>query len=548
MLGSEWKITEAGENLLTNNGSIKDKNTIQKNALNTDIKEYGAPTLESQLKNGKVSNTVLQIQKIRNISAPKANENSQAAPRMLKLILTDGSTIVQAIEISHVGALSLDKTPPGSKVLITEGNILNGYLLINASNCKYLGGQVESLMEKWTLSKSLYNNKRQSSTDGPPAWVNFGCKIQASISDKNFKSIDEKTKETSEFDLQRKDAIAEVTSGAVKKVFGGGTKQPAYESKAGSSKTGPNKSDNERGRNRGRNLKGSKNEEKDVEERPLKPSEKVSLFSFLEDKLPVQEPVQSIAQNSTKNNYSKDNNPTSKYEPQGKQNYNNPKQFNQPNKQANYQNPPRKNNYQQNGRNNFYSQESYNQGQQFNQGHQSSSSYQKNEKFSGSYNKSYEQPTNFKLNSNQNKYQNNADVNHVANDLTKMQINNQFASRSLRQHLNLTSNSNVGAAKFNDRTPSRTNDETLNVGQECLAKYWEDGKFYNALITAVTDKTYVVQFKGYNNIEEILKKDCKPAGTNSGKNTDFCSNNTQHSGTMEFRRSGSHRSNSYYKQ
>ena len=53
-----------------------------------------------------------QVQKVRNVAAPKANEGSQAAPRMLKLTLTDGVSSVNAIEletINHVGVLSLNE-------------------------------------------------------------------------------------------------------------------------------------------------------------------------------------------------------------------------------------------------------------------------------------------------------------------------------------------------------------------------------------------------------------------------------------------------------
>jgi len=48
----------------------------------------------SDLHKGKFENVdhdlaVLQIQKIRNISAPKANENSKTAPKLLKIALSD---------------------------------------------------------------------------------------------------------------------------------------------------------------------------------------------------------------------------------------------------------------------------------------------------------------------------------------------------------------------------------------------------------------------------------------------------------------------------
>lgn len=50
----------------------------------------------------------------------------------------------------------------------------------------------------------------------------------------------------------------------------------------------------------------------------------------------------------------------------------------------------------------------------------------------------------------------------------------------------------------------------FNVGDRCLAKYWEDEKYYNAEIHAVTEKTCVVHFPEYGNVEEVLRSDCLP--------------------------------------
>lgn len=50
-------------------------------------------------------NVILQIQKIRNVAAPKNNEESRAAPRLLKFFLTDGKNNFQAIEIEHISFL-----------------------------------------------------------------------------------------------------------------------------------------------------------------------------------------------------------------------------------------------------------------------------------------------------------------------------------------------------------------------------------------------------------------------------------------------------------
>lgn len=105
---------------------------------------------------------VLQVQKVRNVAAPKANEDSQAAPRMLKLTLTDGLNFCQAIEINSIPAISRDRTSPGSKVMIKNAKVVAGYVLLQASSCVYLGGKVPALYEKWELSKSLMKSARQT--------------------------------------------------------------------------------------------------------------------------------------------------------------------------------------------------------------------------------------------------------------------------------------------------------------------------------------------------------------------------------------------------
>ena len=48
---------------------------------------------------------VLQIQKIRNVAAPKDNEESQAAPRMLRLQMTDGHISCTAVEFSYLSKI-----------------------------------------------------------------------------------------------------------------------------------------------------------------------------------------------------------------------------------------------------------------------------------------------------------------------------------------------------------------------------------------------------------------------------------------------------------
>lgn len=510
VLGPGWFISDEGFNVISKNQTIFDKSILQKNALDTDIKQIGLPVLSKEINKLQITEMVLQINKIRNISAPKANENSQAAPRMLKLVLTDGETYGQAIEVSSINVIGVNKTPPGSKILIRNAKISNGFILLNNSNCHVLGGKVPNLYEKWELAKSVQNCTRtNSSSDGPPAWVNFGAKI--STNNAEFKSLDVKLKnslkENSEFEALRKGAIAEATTGAIKK-FGGGVKPVINDSNKEFKKR-------EENQQRNKNKKDIKVKDKEVLEKPQKPSEKVSLFDFLEDKLNITEsntkPVEKreVSIYEEKNKSYNENKPYNKYEA----------------KNDRYQNNTQRNDYKFNKNKN----EGYISRQNANRGTSYSKNYNDNQNFyhqNTSSNNFKQNMKNFPILEN-NGLSNNAKssemngVDHVTNQLSKINVNTEFATRSLRQHLNLQhpKKESVSAENF------------YNVGDVCLAKYWEDGKFYPAQVTASTETTYVVQFKGYGNVEEVLKQDCCPAIGNDSKPF------KKHKGTMEFRRS-----------
>jgi len=53
---------------------------------------------------------ILQVQKLRNISAPKANEESIHAPRLLKIQLTDGHLTCHGLENSSIPDLRYEVT------------------------------------------------------------------------------------------------------------------------------------------------------------------------------------------------------------------------------------------------------------------------------------------------------------------------------------------------------------------------------------------------------------------------------------------------------
>ncbi|KAL3265880.1 hypothetical protein HHI36_010072 [Cryptolaemus montrouzieri] len=525
-LGPGWNISPQGLNLISENNTITDNNILLRNALNADLKEIGLPVLTKELNKSQILQLVLQIQKIRNVSAPKANEESQAAPRMLKLILTDGESYAQAIETLNIPSISREKTPPGSKVLLTNVKIVNGLLLLSQDNTKLLGGKVPHLFEKWELAKSVQHCSRSTvSSDGPPAWVNFGWKI--SNTGDEFKSSDKQTKEqskeNSEFETLRQGAIAEATTGAIKKVFGGGLKQPVQNI----SRNDYNKVRNDGGKGfKGKKeLKGGKH--KEVEDRPQKPSDKVSLFDFLEDKLNITESSTSAKQEINQNHFIKPafDNRRDNYNNYDKNNFN----LNRyPQREYPFSRDGNRRDTNKNDNNFHLNKRQYNEnenGQQFNQANKGVNKFIRNEKERLNDSWHYRAPD--KFNSVQHS---NAQINNLAENLSKVSVNSEFASRSLRQHLNLDTKKPPPSLPNNLQTNQILESNRWNVGDVCLAKYWEDEKFYPAKITAFTDTTYVVQFEGYGNIEEILKADIMPVRGDRGDER------RHYKGTLEFRR------------
>ena len=57
---------------------------------------------------------MLQVQKVRNVTAPKANEESQHAPRMLKITLTDGFASVNLLEMTLLNQVGFRAFKPNA--------------------------------------------------------------------------------------------------------------------------------------------------------------------------------------------------------------------------------------------------------------------------------------------------------------------------------------------------------------------------------------------------------------------------------------------------
>ncbi|XP_077866957.1 tudor domain-containing protein 3-like [Saccoglossus kowalevskii] len=232
-----WHLSQAGISECSDGKDGKNIDVIIKAALDRDLKHISVPFLPKDINRGKLEKLqgpcVLQIQKIRNVSAPKSNEESKTAPRVLKIQLTDGHINCQAIELKHIDRISLS-TPPGTKIKLTGTiSLQNGFLLLDTENTTVLGGIVEKLVTKWEVARSLARFTRElDDREGAPPWIPFGQK-RGPVSKPNirgFKSLDNK-KEHSETDKQfeetRKAAIREITKTAITegktKQFGGGS-------------------------------------------------------------------------------------------------------------------------------------------------------------------------------------------------------------------------------------------------------------------------------------------------------------------------------------
>ncbi|XP_078077822.1 tudor domain-containing protein 3 isoform X2 [Mustelus asterias] len=233
-----WYLSPEGIEACTTTSVKVDVKDIIRIALNSDLRAIGKKFLPNEINSGRVDQLegpcVLQLQKIRNISAPKDHEESQAAPRMLRVQLTDGSVNCIGIEFSHLSKISLN-TPPGTKVrLFGTVKIRNGFLLLNDANIFVLGGEVDQLIEKWELQRSLakYNRSNIGAEGGPPPFVPFGqkCLTRDQVDSRDLdkrKTLQvastNKTGGDDEFEKQRTAAIAEISKNKEAKIFGGGS-------------------------------------------------------------------------------------------------------------------------------------------------------------------------------------------------------------------------------------------------------------------------------------------------------------------------------------
>ncbi|XP_059210806.1 tudor domain-containing protein 3 isoform X2 [Centropristis striata] len=234
-----WYLSDEGIAELKGSAEKITHNDIIRIALDSDLRPVGRKFLPSDINSGRTDKLegpcVLQLQKVRNISAPKDHEESQGAPRMLRLQMTDGHTTCVGLEFKHLSKLSLN-TPPGTKVkLLGIVQVKNGILLLDDSKISVLGGVVDHMVEKWELQRSLAKHSRSNigAEGGPPPFVPFGqkCARKDEVDSRDLdqrKTLQTQTAakspdENDEFEKQRTAAIAEVAkTKEAPRTFGGG--------------------------------------------------------------------------------------------------------------------------------------------------------------------------------------------------------------------------------------------------------------------------------------------------------------------------------------
>ena len=138
-------------------------------ALAYDLRQISRECLPDNINSGQITSlngpVVLQVQKVRNLSAPMINQESIAAPRMFKLNVTDGNIHCIAIEFKYVSSLSFHIIP-GTKICLLGSNITvsKGVILLEDNNVKVIGGHVDKLRSKWETDRDAGGIKRYVSS------------------------------------------------------------------------------------------------------------------------------------------------------------------------------------------------------------------------------------------------------------------------------------------------------------------------------------------------------------------------------------------------
>jgi hypothetical protein len=190
-----------------------------KNLQNEDIRDVCDPFLKSLNYSEKYVQSqpmILQIVKVTNVAISKQKRlaDIQSVNRLLKLELTDGEKKMTALETEVINKLD-ESTPPGTKILLKFPKVLmvNKIFLLNNTNAEIKGGNVQTLVDKWLVEKSLTAHERSyiSTDNPPPPWIPFGQRIPQYV--KSFQTLQTKdTKEDKDYKEKRDTTLKDIQS------------------------------------------------------------------------------------------------------------------------------------------------------------------------------------------------------------------------------------------------------------------------------------------------------------------------------------------------
>uniref|UniRef100_A0A915C939 Tudor domain-containing protein n=1 Tax=Parascaris univalens TaxID=6257 RepID=A0A915C939_PARUN len=176
LVNKGWPITVERLKEVFGDKQFSDSSELLQTLLDTDIREYSVPLLADRLNNrlcelkGPV---VLQISKLRNVQCSRLTDPSRLNDGLNKIQLTDGHLNINALQFDPIPTLNTN-TPAGTKIcLLGVLPLESGLVLINAANCRVLGGIVERLVEKWKLEKNWMYKSVRNVDSSAPKWVPF---------------------------------------------------------------------------------------------------------------------------------------------------------------------------------------------------------------------------------------------------------------------------------------------------------------------------------------------------------------------------------------
>lgn len=496
-----WYLSNDGLDLCSENINKPSVSSVIKKALDMDLREIGGNFLPEDLTKGKMDSIsgpgVIQIQKVKNASAPKY-EYGSGAPPILRLLLTDGNNYINCLQWGQWKSINMN-TPPGTKIYLKAGKIpmQSNFLLLSEHQFTILGGCVAAMVEKWELCRKLASHIRtKESLDGvgPPPWIPFGQQIVGMKSSKpgsNFRSLESDGKEAKEdavFKQQRQANIAEISRvKEIKAKSFGGRKEKPFAPKSEHINVSYVQSNDYLG-----NENDTRKVSESAQESPLK------YKSYNNDR----------NRKSTRNDYA-----------QGRQD--NPRS------------------YSSNNNNTFSSQSMSKDNKLENRSKLGDFLTQDIRQHSAFQAKSSESEPSLIGSSRQYKTSFNKDYRSSGDKRSQKGDSKSFVDMMDQVKI-------YGYDTRDDRNNFISGDSVFKPGMEVMAKYWEDNKYYRAIVHAVgkEGKTCVVHFLDYGNYEEVMINDV------TEKTTSFKENNWN-AGPVSFHpspRSNSENSSAAYSQ